>query len=205
LKSGFLQQSLDPESRKYTAFTIPGRGQFQFKVSCFGSTGAPSSFSKLMDYVLSGLPNTVSYIDDILIFSRTHDHLKHLNCLRQLRYHNIKISIKKSLFATSETNYLGFHIMEHGIRPGADKLKCVRDFPPPDSIRKISQFIGLASFFREHIPNFSSLYGVLTRLIKKGSGWTDGPLPKDSLIAFRALQVFNFIHCHCISTLRFTL
>jgi len=79
LKSGFLQQSLDINSRKYTAFTIPGRGQFQLKVSCFGSRGAPSSFSKLMDYVPSGLPNTISYINDILIFSRTHE--EHITCL----------------------------------------------------------------------------------------------------------------------------
>jgi hypothetical protein len=105
--------------------------------------GAPSSFSKLMDRVLEGLPNTISYIDDILIYSRDHEsHLTHLEaCFERLRRHNIKINGSKSFFATRETSYLGFQISPEGIHPGTDKLKCVRDTKAPTSIREIRQFV----------------------------------------------------------------
>ena len=48
LSKGFFQQNLAEESRPYTSFMVPGLGSFQFTVSCFGSHGAPSSFSYLM-------------------------------------------------------------------------------------------------------------------------------------------------------------
>ena len=70
LTKGFFQQNLEEESRKYTAFTVPGLGSFQFTVSCFGSHGAPSSFSYLMTEVLQNLQNLLSYIDDILGHTR---------------------------------------------------------------------------------------------------------------------------------------
>ena len=59
LTKGFFQQNLEKESRKYTAFTVPGLGSFQFTVSCFGSHGAPSSFSYLMTEVLQNLQNLI--------------------------------------------------------------------------------------------------------------------------------------------------
>ena len=200
LKSGFLQQNLETESRPFTGFTIPGRGQYQFKVSCFGSTGAPSSFSKLMDTVLRGLKNVVSYIDDILVYSKGHsEHLRDLeNCFLRLKEHNLKISIEKSIFGSASTEYLGFKIDRNGIKPGTDKLKSVRDFPPPKTIRQIRQFVGLASFFREHIPNFSKISGYLTALTRKNSGWSGGQLPHNALIAFRTLQK-NLISAPAIS------
>ena len=55
LSKGFFQQNLAKESRPYTSFTVPGLGSFQFTVSCFGSHGAPSSFSYLMTEVLRNL------------------------------------------------------------------------------------------------------------------------------------------------------
>jgi transposase InsO family protein len=190
LKHGFFQQELEINSRPMTSFTVPGRGQFQFKVSCFGSTGAPSSFSKLMDSILQGLDHTVSYIDDILIYSASHsDHLGHLRkCFVRLRQNNLKMSIEKSVFGAANTEYLGFRIDAAGIRPGTDKLQSVRDFAPPAPVRQIRQFVGLASFFREHIPNFSTLGGYLTALTRKDSKWSGGALPSNALIAFQTLK-----------------
>jgi len=189
LKSGFLQQNLKPDSCPFTGFTIPGRGQYQFKVSCFGSTGAPSSFSKLMDTILHGLSNSISYIDDILIYSLTHQHhLQDLRCcFNRLRDNNLKVSIEKSTFG-SDSGYLCFHIDASGMRPGMDKLQGVQDFPPPSSVCQICQFIGLASFFRKHIPNFMKLRGILTALTRKNSEWNSMTLPTDPLIAFCTLQ-----------------
>ena len=73
LTKGFFQKNIEQESRKYTAFTVLGLESFQFTVSCFGSHGAPSSFSYLMMEVLQSLQNLLLYIDNILGHTRGHE------------------------------------------------------------------------------------------------------------------------------------
>ena len=190
LTKGFFQQNLEKESRKYTAFTIQGLGSFQFTVLCFGSHGAPSSFSYLMTEVLQNLQNLLSYIDDILGHFRGHEnHLVTLeNCFQRVRQYNLKISPDKSTFGTNEVEYLGFKLGADGIQPGTDKTKAVRDFPEPNNVKQIRQFVGLASFFREMIPNFSKMSAHLTALTRKDLEWKGGPLPNNAKIAFEKLK-----------------
>ena len=190
LTKGFFQQNLEKESRKYTAFTVPGLGSFQFTVSCFGSHGAPSSFSYLMTEVLQNLQNLLSYIDDILDHTRGHEnHLATLEkCFLRLKQYNLKISMDKSTFGTDQVEYLGFKLGADGIRPGTDKTKAVRDFPEPRSVKQIRQFVGLASFFWELIPNFSKMRAHLMALTRKDSEWKGGPLPNNTKITFEKLK-----------------
>ena len=95
-------------------------------------------------------------------------HEKHLvtldNCFLRLLQYNLKISIEKSTFGTDEVEYLGFKLGADGIRPGTDKTKAVRDFPEPQNVKQIRQFVGLASFFRDLIPNFSKMSAQPDRL-----------------------------------------
>ncbi len=84
--------------------------------------------------------------------------------------------------------YLGFHLTESGIKPGIDKLKAVKATLPLKNVHEIQQFLGLCNFFRTHIRNFAQVSAPLTALTKKDSPWKTGPLPADSLKAFRELQ-----------------
>ena len=65
--------------REKTAFCPgPGMGLYQFKWMPFGLSGAPSSFQRLMDTDLWGLPYVI-YLDDILVHSATEKlHCQHL-------------------------------------------------------------------------------------------------------------------------------
>ena len=67
LKSAFHQILLGKDSsRPYTAFRT-SLGCFQMKRMAFGLPNAPSSMSALISMVVSGLPGTVAYLDDILV------------------------------------------------------------------------------------------------------------------------------------------
>jgi len=84
LASGYWQVQMHPDSQEKTAF-ITHQGLFEFRVMPFGLRNAPAVFQRLMQSILAGLnpdggPDFVStYLDDILIFSRTlEDHLQHL-------------------------------------------------------------------------------------------------------------------------------
>jgi len=125
--------ALDPKSRPYTAFTVPGMGQFEGKVVSMGLASAPSAFQRLVELVVKGIDNIVVYIDDLIIHSQTHkQHLESLDkVFTRLTAHNLCVNLKKCVFGSSETSYLGFRLTKNGIFPGTDKLKAVKEAKPP--------------------------------------------------------------------------
>jgi hypothetical protein len=126
-----------------------GMGQFEFKTSPMGLLGCPASFQRLMETVTKGIPNVIVYIDDILVHSKTHDeHRRILQLLfERLTKHNLKIRLEKCHFGKKEVEYLGFRLTPNGVIPGTDKVKAVRDTPPPTSVHQVRQFLGLCNFF----------------------------------------------------------
>jgi hypothetical protein len=190
LTSVFWQMALNPKSQPYTAITVPGMGQFEWKVLSMGLALVPSAFQQLVELVVKGIDNVMVYIDDLIIHSQTHDqHLKTLDeVFTRLTAHNLTVNLKKFVFGSSETSYLGFRLMKNGIFPGTDKLNTVKDAKPPENVKQIRQFLGLCNFFRGHIQNFAEITSPLTNLTKKDSIWKWGSLPEHALGAFRHLQ-----------------
>jgi hypothetical protein len=147
LTAGFWQMILHPWARPYTAFTIPGMGQFQWVTSPMGLLGCPASFQCLMETVVHNISNVIVYIDDLLVHSASHDeHLATLDqVLRRLVSHKIKINLQKCVFGSKEVSYLGFCLTEEGIKPGIDKLKAVKNAPPPSNVHEVN-FSDFATF-----------------------------------------------------------
>jgi hypothetical protein len=190
LTSGFWQLNLEEKSRPYTAFTVPGRGRFEWTTTPMGLHGAPSSFARLMDIVMSGLDGILTYIDDVLAHSPDFEtHLKDLEqALLRLRQFTLKLNLAKCEFGTTEVNYLGFTLTEKGIKPGKEKLQAVQDFPEPETPKSIREFTGLANYFRHMIPNYSLKSGQLSKLLQKDHAWKGGKLPPESRKAFQELK-----------------
>lgn len=176
MKSGYWQVPIHPADREKTCFTT-FRGNYQFKVMPFGLINAPSVFSQLMATVLQGLGHfAVAYLDDILIFSQDAQTHKQniLTVLQRLADHNLKLKLSKCFFFQSETKYLGFVINDKGIKPDPDKVQVIRSMQEPSSTRQVRGFIGLCSYYRRFIPNFSEIAKPLINLTKKYSKfeWT---------------------------------
>merc|ERR1712030_212377 len=93
LVKGYWQLPLEPCDKPKTAFLTP-QGKFQFKYMPFGLMTAGAQFTKLMRITLEGIPNVISYIDDVLIYSPTwQDHVETLEKgLERLREANLGLT-----------------------------------------------------------------------------------------------------------------
>ena len=81
---GYWQIPTAQESRTKTALTTPF-GLFQFTVMPFGLHGAPATFQRMMDVLLSGAGEySAAYLDDLVVFSNSWlEHLEHLRVVLQ--------------------------------------------------------------------------------------------------------------------------
>ena len=78
LRSGYHHIALGKSSRAKTAFVTPF-GKYEFLMVPFGLAQAPAYFQLLMNKVLKGLKFAMTYLDDIIIFSKNElQHLEHL-------------------------------------------------------------------------------------------------------------------------------
>ena len=122
-----------------------------------------------MNKVLKGLKFTMTYLDDIIIFSQDESqHLEHLELVfSHLREAGLKMKRSKCDFFKSEIHYLGHLISPEGISPLPNKLDSIRHMPVPNSAKEIKQFLGLTGYYRKFVPIFADISRPLTTLTKK--------------------------------------
>ena len=80
------------ESCKYVTINTH-KGLYQYTRVPFGIASAPALFQCTMDTILQGVPNTICYLDDILVTGNSAEiHLKSLTeILQRLRQHGLRV------------------------------------------------------------------------------------------------------------------
>ena len=172
LASGYWQIGLKEEDKEKTAF-ISCAGLFEFNVMPFGLCNAPATFQRLMDSVLDevGLKVGRDYIDDIIVGSdNMEEHLTELNQLFQsLRKTKLRMKLSKCMFAKRSVKFLGHVVSKDGVKPNPDKIEAIVKMKPPIDITGLRRFLGLTSYYRKFVRNYSKIAEPLNRLLQKGS------------------------------------
>ena len=84
------------------------------------------------------------------------EHLEHLQqVIERLTVAGLKLKPSKCHFTCQEVEYLGHLITPSGIHPNPNCVKAVREFPVPQSVREVQQFLGIASYYRWFIRGFA--------------------------------------------------
>ncbi|GBG68934.1 hypothetical protein CBR_g3633 [Chara braunii] len=163
LKSGYHQIEIQPQDRYKTAFKTR-YGHFEWVVMPFGLTNAPATFQAAMTTEFRDLldRSVLIYLDDILVYSRTLDeHIVHLRIvLNRLRLAKYKANLDKCEFAKQELEYLGHFVTPKGIRPLADKIQAIVDWPGPRCTTDVRSFMGLAGYYQRFVESYSKPHFV---------------------------------------------
>ena len=169
LAQGYLQMAMEEADIPKTAFHVGSSGLFEFTRMPFGLTNARASFCRLMEMVIGDqqFVTLLFYLDDICIFANSADQmLDRIELVfSRLKQYQLKIKPKKSFFFQMEVSFLGHVLSAKGISPNPEKVDKVRDWPVPKTSKEVHSFIGLASYYRRFIPNFTKWSKPLNALI----------------------------------------
>eukprot|EP00271_Cylindrocystis_brebissonii_P017890 TRINITY_DN4866_c0_g1_i3.p1 TRINITY_DN4866_c0_g1~~TRINITY_DN4866_c0_g1_i3.p1 ORF type:complete len:876 (-),score=-44.12 TRINITY_DN4866_c0_g1_i3:127-2661(-) len=190
LRSGYNQVPIKVEDVEKTAFRTK-LGHFEWIVMPFGLTNAPATYQRMMDttlteHIQSGFCQV--YIDDILMYSPDKtSHLKHVEAvLETLREHQLYGKASKSSFCKTEQVFLVHIASKDGIKTDPSKIKAVEQWKIPQTLTDVRSFLGLATYYRKFIKNFSLIAAPLTDCLKgKKVKLEWGPLQEE---AFNTLE-----------------
>lgn len=203
IKSAYWQIPLSEESKPLTAFVIPNRGLYQFRRMPMGLHNAPATWQRFIDRVIGvDLEKYVFvYLDDVIVCTDTFErHLEILKeVLRRLMQAGLTLNRDKCHFCKAELRYLGYVVGSSGLMVDPAKVEAILKIPPPRNTTEVRRIIGVASWYRRFVPNFSSLTAPLCNLLKKNIPfiWDDlcdnaFRLLKDHLISAPVLSCPNF-------------
>ena len=95
--------------------------------------------------------------------------------LQTLREKNLYAKLSKCEFWLKEVSFLGHIVSAEGIRVDSAKIEAVVNWKPPQRVKEVRSFLGLAGYYRRFVKGFSVIASPLTKLLRKGVKfeWTD--------------------------------
>lgn len=172
LSAAYSQLKVNESSQELLTINTH-KGLFRYKKLAYGITSAGSLFQATMDQILSGINNTVCYIDDILLFSKSFSEMEILveSVLKTLMEHGVKINISKSEFFKKSLVFLGYRLDEFGIHQSEELTRAILNAPKPENVSQLRSFLGLINFYGKFIPNLATLLHPLYQLLNKDVKW----------------------------------
>ncbi|PKI59190.1 hypothetical protein CRG98_020419 [Punica granatum] len=80
-----------------------------------------------------------------------------------------RLNPAKCTFSAQSGKLLGFVVSERGIEVDPDKVKAIKELPPPSSVREVRGFLGRLNYIARFIANLTDKCQPLFRLLRKNA------------------------------------
>ena len=142
-------------------------GLYEWLVTPFGLTGAPTTFQRYISWVLCDELDICcsAYIDDVVIYNDTQkEHCSAvLRIIRKLADAGLQLDFDKNEFEGGIIKYLGYLIeIGRGLRADPEKLEAIRKWELPTKVRGVRGFLGFCNYYRQFIDGYSRIAEPLT-------------------------------------------
>ncbi|CAC5377804.1 unnamed protein product [Mytilus coruscus] len=81
--------------------------------------------------------------------------------------YKLKVKPSKCQFACKEVQYLGHIITKEGIAVDPEKTASVQSFAAPKNVKEVRMFLGLCTYNRKFIHNYSKITSALNQILHK--------------------------------------
>ncbi len=129
LLKGYWQVPLTSRASDISAFVTPD-DFMQYCVMAFGMRNAAATFQRLINLVLTGVPNCYAYLDDLVIYST--DWSEHVSTLHEvfncLENASLTLNLAKCDFGQATITYLGREVGQGQVRPIEAKVSAIAEF-----------------------------------------------------------------------------
>ena len=121
-----------------------------------------------MRKLLHGLDHVESYIDDLIVYTKDWDtNLQMLDeLLRRLQQARLAVRSTKCLFGSKSVEFLGHLVGGDCITINKENLEKIRQAKRPTTKKKVRSFLGLADYYRDHIPSFAAIAAPLSDMTR---------------------------------------
>lgn len=203
LKNGFFHVKVEEASRKYTAFVVPN-GHYEFERVPFGLCTSPAVFQKYIHRIFKELMERevmTTYMDDFIVLATTvEEGLERLQeVLNHASQYGLQFKWKKCQLLKKEVEYLGYVVGNGKVQPSPGKTLSVERFEEPRTIKKLQSYLGLTSYFRKFVFNYSVIAKPLSDLLKKDKPFIFKEAErqafqklKDALLSKPVLKIFEY-------------
>ena len=154
-----------------TAF-ITKYGLYEHVTMRMGMKNSSATFQRCMEASLLGLTweSCLVYLDDIVVYAKTfQEHVERVDMvLDRIEKAGLKLKPDKCHLFRKEVHFLGHIISGQGVRPSPENVAKVLQFSAPETVTQARALVGMGSYYRRHIKNYSGMMKPIIDLTKKG-------------------------------------
>ena len=94
----------------------------------------------------------------------------------RLELHGLTLRPSKCTLFKSEVKFLGYIVSKSGVSCDPKKVACLSNWPTPQSLKEVRQFLDLASYYRKFVKDFAELAAAMYNLTKNPLSNSNGQM-----------------------------